>query len=123
VTVILSGNRPRQQVESEAVRHVGIDGRLADLNSNVSPHLIPLVSDNWRAHFRWNGTGPLPDAERQRLVDLVRQAHAQGRRIRFWAIPDVPTAWREMHRAGVDLINTDRLTDLRTFLTGPEVEE
>jgi hypothetical protein len=117
VTVILSGNRPRDAVAAEPVRYAAIDGRLGDLGTAVSVHLIPLISDNWRSHFRWRGVGPLPNDEREKLAQIVRQTHQQGRRIRFWAIPDIPEAWREMHRAGVDLINTDNLTELRTFLT------
>ena len=123
VIVILSGNRPRDAVAAEPVRYAAIDGRLGDLSTQVSVHLIPLVSDNWRSHFRWRGAGPLAAAEREKLAGIVRQAHQQGRRIRFWAIPDTPEAWREMHRAGVDLINTDNLSGLRAFLSELPAED
>jgi hypothetical protein len=116
VRVILSGNRPRAQLSEETTRYAAMDGRLGDLQTGVSPHLIPLISDNWNSHFRWRGQGPLRESERQRLRDLVQQTHAEGRRIRFWAIPDVAAAWSEMLRAEVDLINTDNLAGLQAFL-------
>jgi hypothetical protein len=116
VTIILSGNRPRDLVNAEPERWVAIDGRLPDLQSNPSPHLIPLISDHWRSHFTWNGQGPLPEDQQTRLQLWVQQAHDQGRRIRFWGAADRPEMWETHWSAGVDLINTDRLADLAAFL-------
>ena len=47
---------------------------------------------------------------------MVRQAHDQRRRIRFWAIPDKPLVWQVLLDLGVDLINTDDLDGLSEFL-------
>lgn len=116
VTVIISGNRPRDLMARQPVRFAGYDGRLADLDTPVSPHFMPWVSDNWRAHFSWRGVGPLPEADRLKLHQLVARAHAQGRRLRFWGAPDVPAAWQALRDADVDLINTDRLAELAEFL-------
>lgn len=116
VTIILSGNRPRATLAAESFRYAALDGRLPDLDANEPTHLIPLVSDNWRQHFRWSGIGPLPGEEKKKLLDIVKRAHQQARRIRFWATPDSPDAWRELQQAGVDLINTDNLEGLHKFL-------
>lgn len=118
VTVILSGNRATPIIAADPVRWAAVDGRLPDFDANPSPALIPLVSDNWTKHFKWRGQGPLPESERVKLRELVRRAHAQGRRIRFWATPDNEPGWRELADAGVDLLNTDRLAELETFLRG-----
>jgi hypothetical protein len=117
VTVILSGNRPRQMLLTDPIRHAAYDGRLSDLESDAPAAFIPLVSDNWRNHFLWRGQVPFPEAERLLLDRLVERAHQQGRRIRFWAAPDEPAAWKILYEAGVDLINTDDLSGLRDFLT------
>jgi hypothetical protein len=119
VTVILSGNRARGMMAREPVRLAAYDGRLADLESGDSPHLIPLISDNWTAHFRWRAgpeEGPLAETERLKLRQIVKRVHQQGRRVRFWAAPDSMVSWQELLRADVDLINTDNLGGLRTFL-------
>jgi hypothetical protein len=52
---------------------------------------------------------------------LVAQAHAQGRRLRFWATPDKPEVWQVLRAEGVDLIGTDHLAGLRDFLLAPPV--
>lgn len=116
VTVIISGNRPRKTVAAEPVRYASIDGRLIDLDGADSAHLIPLISDNWTDHFHWRGVGPIPPDEKAKLRQIVERTHQQGRRLRFWAMPDTPAVWRELSGSGVDLINTDSLPGLQRFL-------
>ena len=115
ITVILSGNRARAELVAQPVRYAALDGRLDDLTANPSAALVPWISDNWAKHFTWKWTGPMPEADRTKFHALIAQAHAQGRRIRFWNTPDTPEAWQLLHAAGVDLINTDHLADLRDF--------
>jgi len=115
ITVIISGNRPLELMQSEPDRLAAYDGRLADLEVPASPHYMPLISDNWTTHFQWRGRGPLPEGEREKLKQLVAKAHQQGKRVRLWAAPDLPAAWRELLAAGVDLINTDDMDGFRRF--------
>ncbi len=115
VTVVLSGNRARAEISAQSLRYVALDGRIEDLATNPPVTLVPWVSDNWTKVFTWKWTGPMPEADRTKLRDLVTQAHAQGRRIRFWNTPDTPEAWRLLRDANVDLINTDHLAALRDF--------
>jgi hypothetical protein len=121
ILVIISGNRPLALMQSQPVRYAGYDGRLADLDSDLSSNVIPMISDQWIRPFMWKGEGPMPPKEQQRLNDIVRRAHAKGRLVRFWLTPDDPSpqrdaVWRELLAAGVDLINTDDLKGLREFL-------
>ena len=123
VTVVVSGDRPRDLMVAQRVRYAFYDGRAADLNSGAPASLIPLISDNWTTLFTWQGTGPIPPAERTKLRQFVRDAHADGQRVRFWATPDTPgpardALWHELVAADVDHINTDDLTGLEAFLRG-----
>jgi hypothetical protein len=88
VTAILSGNRAMDAVAKQAVRYIAIDGRPENLQSNEPSHLVPWISANWNLLFSWKGEGPIPTADKTKLTDLVKQAHAQGRRVRFWATPE-----------------------------------
>ncbi len=116
VTVILSGNRAHETIAKQAVRYVGIDGRIEDLKCNPPPMLVPWISANWNLVFAWRGDGPIPEADKAKLADLVKLAHAQGRQVRFWATPEKEAVWKELLAAGVDRINTDKLAELKTFL-------
>jgi hypothetical protein len=116
ITVVVSGNRAKQTIESQELRYAGIDGRLTDLDSRAPSHLMPWISDNWANHFHWRGDRPIPAEERSKLQQFVRKAHDRGRLVRFWATPERIEVWKELRAAGVDLINTDELTKLQHFL-------
>jgi hypothetical protein len=116
ISVVISGNRP-ESLKTQSVRYAGLDGRLSDLDSSLPADVMPMISDNWRLHFKWNGKGPMPDAEKAKLDEVVAKAHEAGRVVRFWATPENPAVWQVLKAAGVDLINTDRLDELQAFLS------
>jgi glycerophosphoryl diester phosphodiesterase len=117
VTAIISGNCDRAAIAADKERYCAIDGRPKDLEGDDPADLVPWVSESWKTLFKWKGDGPMPDAEKTLLREHVRKAHAQNRLVRFWGTPDGPAAWGEQLDAGVDLINTDRLAELRDFLS------
>ncbi|WP_149550422.1 phosphatidylinositol-specific phospholipase C/glycerophosphodiester phosphodiesterase family protein [Streptomyces marokkonensis] len=122
VTAVVSGDRAaRVPMEAQRVRRAFYDGRLTDLGGPAPASFIPLISDNWTLNFTWRGVGAFPDAERRKLRGIVRAAHASGRRVRFWATPDLPgpardALWGELVAADVDHLNTDDLAGLASFL-------
>jgi hypothetical protein len=122
LTVADDGNRPRAYMEAQRIRYAAYDGRIPeDLGGSQNPQtFVPLVSQNWTTLFMWQGIGPMPEAERVKLRNIVATAHANGQRVRFWATPELPetreAVWRELLAAEVDYINTDNLAALETFL-------
>ena len=119
VTAVISGNRAKEVIAASDPRYAGIDGRLSDLDSKQAASLMPLISDRWGSHFKWRGSGKMPAEERRKLDEIVQKAHANGQRVRFWATPEKETMWKQLQLAGVDLINTDDLEGLKTFLENP----
>jgi len=71
VQIVLSGARPRNLIANDPDRIMAIDGRFSDLDSDLAPELMPLVSDHWGKHFKWRGEGQMPDKERQQLKTFV----------------------------------------------------
>ncbi|MFJ9247619.1 phosphatidylinositol-specific phospholipase C/glycerophosphodiester phosphodiesterase family protein [Streptomyces sp. NPDC101776] len=122
VTNVISGDRAaRTPMEAQTVRRAFYDGRLTDLGSAAPASFVSLISDNWQTNFTWLGDGVFPDAERQKLRGIVRQAHSAGQTVRFWNTPDVAgpgrdALWGELFAAGVDFLNTDDLAGLEAFL-------
>lgn len=116
IRVIVSGNRDKETIAADDPRYVGIDGRLSDLDSDLPAHLMPMISDNWRNHFKWRGDGQIDVTEKAKLRDVITKAHNAGRLVRFWATPESVAVWAELDDAGADAINTDQLANLETFL-------
>ncbi|MFN2323527.1 MAG: hypothetical protein ABR510_11280 [Trueperaceae bacterium] len=122
VRLLLTGNRPSyERLERTPERRTALDGRLPDVGVRTDVRMVPVISDHWKKHFAWRGVGPMPEAERTRLRGLVATAHASGQRVRFWATPDAPgperdAVWATLLDEGVNLINTDDLHGLASFL-------
>jgi hypothetical protein len=114
--VFISGNRATHHILNDAEEIAAADGRLADLGKNLPSQAMPVVSDNFRRHFKWRGKGAMPEHEKNKLKTLADEVHRQGKKLRFWAIPDQPNAWAELLDAGVDLISTDDLQNAEDFL-------
>jgi hypothetical protein len=117
ITAILSGSRPSlNDLAQQSPRYAGYDGRLSDLNSDVPAHLMPWISDNWALKFGWNGATTMPTKDREKLDKVVQQAHSKGRKLRFWATPEKEAFWQMQLDSRIDVINTDRLNELKLFL-------
>ena len=116
VTVVITGNRPRDELTKANPRYAGLDGRPSDLDSDAPAHFMPMISDRWQAHFTWTGDGPMPAAEQAKLAEIVKKAHSADRVVRFWATPENEAVWTQLRSSGVDLINTDQLDRLAAFL-------
>jgi glycerophosphoryl diester phosphodiesterase len=116
VIIFLSGNRPREAVLKDPDAPVALDGRPEDVGKGYAAAVMPVISDTYGKWSTWNGKGrPAPEAL-QRIKNLAQRVHAEGKKLRLWAIPDNPDAWKELLEAGVDLINTDNLEELNQFL-------
>lgn len=121
VTVILTGDEANKQ------RFVSMPGvRLATRDSerisSSDPAATPTFGNDWlwyaldwSRYFRWRGQGALPSAERDRLRNLLAEAHLRGRKIRFFHAPDGKPFWSVAREEGLDLVGTDRVKELARF--------
>jgi hypothetical protein len=90
------------------------------------PSLVPLVYESLTRRLGWDPREPwreLPAEARHIVRSLVRQAHAEGRRLRFIDVPEKPAAvrralWRELRAAGVDYHSSSHIGALARFLRG-----
>lgn len=119
VTLVLAG--PRRLLAARPDRFLFAEGTLDDVGRSVPAALVPLASEHVAWRLGWDGHGEMAVEERHLLRSLVHAAHAEGKRVRFFGVPErrpgVRRAfWRELHAAGVDLIATHRVGALRRFL-------
>lgn len=117
VKIFVSGERPLSTIMKEGYSGLGVDGRPDDVGKGWPVDLMPVISDTYGNWSAWRGQSS-PDAKDfDRIKDLAQRVHAEGKKLRLWAIPDNELAWEELLTVGVDLINTDHLSELNTYLT------
>lgn len=117
VRIFVSGNRPLDKIGSSETKGLAFDGRPEDLGKGYSTDDMPVISDHYKNWSNWSGHQKSTPHDLQRIRDLAHRVHAEGKKLRLWAIPDNELAWEELLGAGVDIINTDKLKELNEFLS------
>jgi len=122
VTVVLSGHKPYDMIKGEQTRLAFIDEDLRKAARDTSfTNVFEMASCKYSNLLKWKGTGTISDSEQQKLMSYVAMAHRSGEKVRLWASPDNKAVWDELLKCGVDLINTDKLVQLKNFLIANEV--
>jgi hypothetical protein len=116
LVIFISGDRPVDLIVNDERALVSLDGRPSDLGMNFGSKIMPVVSIDFKSLSNWNGSGQMPEEDFRTIQSLARKVHDENKKLRLWAIPDQPNAWKILSDAGVDLINTDRLKELSEFL-------
>ena len=118
VTIIISGDKPDvDEFKKETDRITFLDGRFSDIGMNISNDIMPLISMSWLDHFQWDGIGKLPKNQRAVLDKIIKAVHLEDKHLRFWATPDNKNSWITLEQAGVDLINTDKISEFSNYIT------
>ena len=65
ITVVMTGGHPPPSVLlAQPIRYAAMDGKLVDVDSNVSIEVMPQIAIDWKSLFHWNGFGSMPDEQR-----------------------------------------------------------
>ena len=114
--IFLSGERPITTIQKEGYAGFGIDGCPDDVGRGFSVDLMPVISDTYKSWSDWNGLSTPTEKDLARIKALAQRTHTEGKKLRLWAIPDNESVWEALLNVGVDLINTDHLKELNSFL-------
>ena len=117
VSVVITGHRPYNMFTGEADRLAFLDEDLKQAGNDSSTNIYQFASCKYSSMVKWKGKGKISEKDVQRLEYFVLQAHKSGRKVRLWGSPDKTKVWSELLRCNVDLINTDKINTLRSFLT------
>ncbi|MBX3112743.1 MAG: hypothetical protein KF857_12135 [Fimbriimonadaceae bacterium] len=114
VLPVVSGDRDIPAITKDPEKVLALDGRLENIGDAADE--VPLVSADWGRVFTWSGRGDMPADETARLKDIADRCHKAGQKLRFWGAPDMEKSWGYQLAAGCDLVGTDRLESLATYL-------
>ncbi len=119
VSVIVGAcGREKEWLEAPK-RYFYFDSGMGGIGSEYGADVIPRVSASLKSVITWRGRGKMPEEERKKLKSIIDKAHADGRKVRFWAGTNKKKVWRELIDAGADWINVDRLKRFRKFMNQP----
>jgi alkaline phosphatase len=107
--ILISGNRPRPAN--------WFDDDLVYPHTQAEWDRVGQVSLNFEKWSKWKGVGAIPEADRKRLFKTVDSVHTNtGKLVRFWGGPDSAESWDTQIAFGADIIGTDKIEQLATFL-------
>lgn len=113
VELLISGAKPYQLLLEDSIRYMRIDGDFGKIGDTIfNASIVPRVSTNYNSFFSWKGKGEMPKEEEDKLRKLIEKADADGREVRFWAMPNKLVVWQKMREMGVDWLNVD---DIKKF--------
>jgi hypothetical protein len=116
IKIFLSGNRPLS-ILHDPYRGIAIDGRPSDLRKHYTEQSMPVISDSY-ANWSLDSNANPDSITLVKIKRLATAVHADGKKLRLWAIPDNKETWLLLLHAGVDIINTDHLAQFQSFLSG-----
>ncbi len=116
ITILISGERPLPAEYKNYPGYIRFDD---DLNLQHNPEewkRVGQVSLSFKRYSAWKGENTLEDNDKKILQHIVDSVHHAGKTIRFWAAPDNELSWKMQMKLGVDLIGTDKIDELASFL-------
>ncbi|MEW5849755.1 MAG: hypothetical protein AB2A00_13135 [Myxococcota bacterium] len=118
VTVVLTGDSASKAafVKENNPRRACRDSNDYSPDDPASDGAWLYYALDWADWMTWDGVGEMPHQDRDQVACIVQNAHATGRKVRFYGAPDNERVWGAMLELGMDFINTDRLPELNGFL-------
>ena len=116
ITISISGERPPPADYKLYPDYIFFDDDLKRPHSVEEWKRVNLVSLQFDKITQWKGVGPIPSDDLERLKHKIDSVHAAGKPIRFWAAPDTDEAWKQQIKLKVDLIGTDKINELASYL-------
>lgn len=117
IQIVITGDIPPSKAFKEFPDWVYFDGRLNRDYNEIELSKVAMFSAPFSNYTKWGGKGRPLENEHQAIVDAINYAHKLGKPIRFWGTPDSKTTWEYLVANDADYINTDKPTELNSWLT------
>jgi hypothetical protein len=115
IQIVISGNRPADSTFHTYPKWLFFDGLPNISYAKKDLKRVTMISDNFVTYSRWGGNGEIPAEDRAKLKMVIENAHKLNKPIRFWGAPDTKECWQQLHDLGADIINTDKISECKTY--------
>lgn len=110
VQIIISGNRGSPDTWLQWPEWLFFDGRPNESYTLEVLQRVGLISDSYSKYKEAPGE----------IFTVANRAHDQGKLLRLWGAPDEAPSWDRLKTLGMDIINTDKVTECRRYFGGRE---
>ena len=109
VQIVISGDRGDISKWTTWPSFIFFDGRIKEQYNDAQLGRVAFISDSYLSYAsKKESTDSL-------ITQLATQAQRVKKLLRLWAIPDNPSSWTHLKELGVDIINTDKVTECRKY--------
>jgi len=115
IQIVISGNRPADSTFHTYPKWLFFDGLPNISYAKEDLKRVTMISDNFVTYSRWGGNGEIPTADKTKLKAVIEKAHKLNKPIRFWGAPDTKECWQQLRDLGVDIINTDKISECKAY--------
>jgi hypothetical protein len=124
LTLVITGHRGLCSPDNNGPKYLFFDADLKKLDHQRDPSDLYLTAScRYSSLISWKGRGQILQFQQHRLKSLIERAHSIGAKVRLWGSPDNTPVWNFLMRCGVDLINTDKLVDLRDYFVNNGIND
>lgn len=124
LTLVITGHRRLSSPDNNGPEYLFVDADLKNMDHQREPSDLYLTAScRYSSLISWKGRGEIPLFQQHRLRSLIERAHSIGAKVRLWGSPDNTPVWNFLMRCGVDLINTDKLVNLRNYFVNNGVND
>lgn len=116
IIILISGERPPPAEYKNYPAYIFFDDDLKLKHTSQEWQRVGQVSLQFTKFTSFKGLEPLNKKDFDNLQHTIDSVHHAGKTIRFWAAPDNEASWKLQKELGVDLIGTDKIEELATFL-------
>ena len=115
VMIVITGDRVAPENFDKYQDFIYFDGHPEVEYTAEQLARIPMMSQYIRKYTAWKGNGKMNNQDEERLKEIISSVHQSGKKVRFWAFPDNPNAWRKSLELGIDYINTNHPADVAEY--------
>jgi len=116
VTILISGKRPAPAEYKKYPDYIFFDDDLKSPHNESEWERVGQVSLPFTKFSAWKGNSSIEPKDKNLLKQVIDSVHMAGKTIRFWAAPDNEISWTLQMELEVDLIGTDKIDELASFL-------
>lgn len=111
IQIVISGDRGDRSNWTSWPSFVLFDGRIGEQYDKPQLERVAFISDSYFNYARQK------DSTDYLIKQLAEKSHQMKKLLRLWAIPDNPLSWSHLWELGVDIINTDKVSECRNYFS------